>query len=296
VWRDAGTRRLFVLLELAAVAVLLNPYGLGIYAEVLNFSSNPNLQDLVEWDPLTIRAPFGQAAAVIAVLLCIVYRLTPRRVRAGEVLLLLGFGAMAMWHSRMLVWWSVVAAYYLALHGAAAWRRRRNVENVPLPRSGRWSVVTAGLIWICFACTPFGLTLLHGKPADPQKAAEEFRASVSDQTPIDAVEYLRTKQVQGQVFNTYEWGDYLLWAGPENVQVFAASHAHLIPEEVWDDYMRTAYANEGWDMNLDRYGVNTVFVDQQWRGELIRNLKADAEWEVGYEDHVAVVFLRKKPI
>jgi hypothetical protein len=49
-------------------------------------------------------------------------------------------------------------------------------------------------------------------------------------------------------------------------------------------------------MNLDRYGVNTVLVDQQWRGALIKKLKADADWEVGYEDSVAVVFLRKKPI
>jgi hypothetical protein len=295
-WRDVAVRRPFLLLELAAAAVLLNPYGLGIYAEALTFSSNPNLKDLVEWDPLTVRVPFGQAAAVIAVALCIAYRLTPRRVRAAELLLLFGFGTLALWHSRMLVWWSVVAAYYLALHGAAIWQQWRHVEQVPSPRSGKWSVVTAGLIWICFAYTPFGLTLLHGKPADPQAAAEQFRRSVSEQTPIDAVEYLRTKQVQGQLFNTYEWGDYLLWAGPDNVQVFAASHAHLIPHEVWDDYMRTAYAHEGWEMNLDRYGVNTVLVDQQWRGALIRKLKSDEDWEVGYEDSVAVVFLRKQPI
>jgi hypothetical protein len=226
VWRDVTVRRLLLLLELAATGVLLNPYGLGLYAEVLSFGGNANLKDLVEWDPLTIRVPFGQAAAVIAVVLCIVYRLTPRRVRAGEVLLLFGFGAMALWHSRMLVWWSVVAAYYLALHGAAIWQRWRRVQHVPSPRSGKWSVVTGGLIWICFAYTPFGLTLLHGRPADPEAAAEQFRRSVSDQTPIDAVEYLKTKQLQGQLFNTYEWGDYLLWAGPENVRrVARASHS-----------------------------------------------------------------------
>lgn len=293
---DRAARRLFLLLELAAAAALANPYGLRIYAEVLNFSSNPNLKDLVEWDPLTIRVPFGQAAAVIAVALCFVYRLTPRRVRAAEVLLLFGLGAMALWHSRMLVWWSIVAAYYLALHAAALWRRRRPVEHLPSPRSGKWSVVTAGLIWISFAYTPFGLTLLHGGPADPEAAAEQFRRSVSAQTPIDAVEYLKTKRVHGQIFNTYEWGDYLLWAGPEHVRVFAASHAHLLPSEVWDDYMRTAYAGEGWDMNLDRYGVNTVLVDQQWRSALIRKLKADEDWDVGYEDNTAVVFLRREPI
>lgn len=295
-WRDRTARRLLMLLELSATAVLLNPYGLGVYAEVLTFSRNPNLSDLTEWDPLNVRMPHGQAAAAVAVLLGVLYRFSPRRVRAGEILLLAGLGVMALWHSRMLVWWGVVAAYYLGLHAGAIWRRIRRTQPSAGPRSGKWSVVAAGLAWICFAYTPFGLTLLHGRPADPEKAEAQFRRSVSDQTPIDAVKYLVQKQPPGQMFNTYEWGDYLLWAGPPDAQVFAASHAHLIPEEVWDDYMRIAYAGEDWKGGLDRYGVNTVLVDHRWRGPLIRRLKSDPDWEVGYEDQTAVVFLRKRPL
>lgn len=296
--RDATFRRLILLTELSAVAVLLNPYGLGIYAEVLTFSANPNLADLIEWDPLTLRMRHGQSAAVAAGLLCVFYRFTPRRVRTAELLLLMGFGALTLWHSRMLIWWGVIASYYMALHFDSLRRRIWSTESEyePAPRSGRWSVVVAGLAWISFACTPFGLILLHGRPADPKKAEAQFRRSVSDQTPIDAVKYLVEKQPQGHMFNTYEWGDYLLWAGPPDVQVFAASHAHLIPEEVWKDYMRIAYAGEDWRGGLDRYGVNTVLVDHRWRGPLIRRLKNDPDWEVGYEDQTAVVFLRKRPL
>ncbi len=294
--KDRTFLRLLLLLQLAAAAVLLNPYGLGVYAEVLTFSRNPNLADLTEWDPLNVRMQHGQAAAAVAVLLCVFYRFTQRRVRSAELLLLVGIGAMALWHSRMLVWWGVVAAYYLSLHGGAIWRRMRHGQHSSSPRSGKWSVVTAGMAWICFAYTPFGLTLLHGRPADPEQAEAQFRRSVSDQTPIDAVKYLVEKQPRGQMFNTYEWGDYLLWAGPSDVQVFAASHAHLIPEEVWDDYMRIAYASDDWKGGLDRYGVNTVLIDHRWRASLIRRMKSDPDWEVGYEDSTAVVFLRKRPI
>ena len=295
-WRDRTARRLLLLLELSAAAVLLNPYGLGVYAEVLTFGRNPNLKDLTEWSPLTIRMQHGQAAAAVTVVLCVLYRLSPRRVRVGELLLLAGLGAMALWHSRMLMWWGVVAGYYLGLHAGAVWRRIRRTQPAASPRSGKWSVVAAGLAWICFAYTPFGLTLLHGRPADPAEAEAQFRRSVSDQTPIDAVQYLVQKQPPGQMFNTYEWGDYLLWAGPPDVPVFAASHAHLIPPEVWKDYMGIAYAGEDWKAGLNRYGVNTVLIDHRWRGSLIRRLKNDPDWEVGYEDQTAVVFLRKRPI
>lgn len=292
VFADQTMRRLFLLLELAAAAVLLNPYGLALYGEVLSFSGNPNLADLVEWDPLTLRMPHGVAAAVVVLALATVYRLSPRRVRAGEVLLLVGFGAAALWHSRMIVWWSVVAAYYLGLHLGAAWSRFHRAPARLSPRSGRWSVVTAGLAWICFAYTPFGVTLLHGRPADPKRAAQQFANSVSPLTPLGATDYLRRKPPQGLVFNTYEWGDYLLWDGPPGIQVFVASHAHLVPPEVWQDYMQIAHAGERWKTGLDRYGVATVVLDHHARKPLIRLLKEDKDWKLVYDDAVAAVFVR----
>jgi hypothetical protein len=290
---DTMTRRLFLLLELAAAAVLVNPYGIRLYAEVLSFSRNPNLADLVEWDPLTLTMPHGLAAAVVALGLVIAYRLSPRRVRAGELLLLVAFGAAALWHSRMILWWAVIAAYYLGLHLSAAWRRFHRAPVRPSPRSGRWSVVTAGLFWICFGFTPFGVRLLHGKPTDPERAARQLAASVSRQTPVDAVDFLRRNPPQGLVFNTYEWGDYLLWDGPPGLQVFVASHAHLVPPDVWRDYMQIAYAGEGWRTGLDRYGVNTVILDHQGRKALIRLLNEDKTWTLAYDDAIAAIFTRK---
>ena len=101
--RDSLVRRYVLMLELAAVAVLCNPYGVRLYAEVFNVASNPNVAELTEWGPLQLRMAQGQATAVIALLLVVLYRLSPRRVTAAEVLLLFGFGAAAMWSSRMLV-------------------------------------------------------------------------------------------------------------------------------------------------------------------------------------------------
>jgi hypothetical protein len=294
---DHGVRRLFVLTELAAVAVLFNPYGLGLYAHVFAVAGHPNLQDLVEWDPLTLRMSQGQAAAVCALALMFAYRFSPRRVRAGEVLLLVGLGGAALWSSRMILWWAPVAAYYLALHTAAILRRGRTSRPAPSPRSGKWSVVTAGLAWIFFAYTPFGVTLLHGRPADPAEESRQFVNSTSDHTPHAVTDYLRRHPPQGLIFNTFEWGDYLLWAGPPDVKVFVASHAHLIPEEVWEDYLRILYTRGDWEKALDRYGVNAVAIEKEDRESLVRGLKARTDvWRVGYEDQRSVVFVRCEAI
>jgi len=62
---DSVTRRYLLLLELSAIAVLVNPYGLQLYTEVFGFSSNANLEDLIEWNPLTLRMYQGKAAGSI---------------------------------------------------------------------------------------------------------------------------------------------------------------------------------------------------------------------------------------
>lgn len=296
-WKDDTFRRHALVLELCAAAVLLNPYGLGLFVEVFKVAANRNLQDLIEWDPLTLRMMQGRTAAAAALALMVVYRFTPRRISGSEVLALVVFGLAACWTSRILNWWAPLAAYFLALHGAAIARQRGWTSAIASPRSGLWTVATIGLVWISFAYTPFGVRLVHGGPRTEAEAERRFRRAVSAQTPIDAANFLRAHPPQGLVFNTYEWGDYLLWGGPPGIECFVASHAHLVPREVWEDYLWISSAGTDWDRRLARYGVNTVVVDQAERKSLIRALKDNKDdWSLEYEDGLAVIFQRKKAI
>jgi hypothetical protein len=288
---DQTLRRWLVWLELGVVATLLNPYGLGLWLEVARFADNPNLRALTEWQPLNVRAPHGFAFLTSAIALVIAYRCTPRRVAAWEALMLFGLGLSTLWSARFLVWWGPVAAILFALHAHAALLRwaATPVEAAPSPRSGKWTVVTFGLVWIFFAYSPLGLRLLH-------KTEPKLAAAVSSETPLSAVKWLNEHPPVGQVFNTYEWGDYLQWAGPAKLQVFVNSHAHLLPREVWQHYLSVVEVSAEWEDVLNRYGVNTVIADTQFREPLIRRLKDHTEWRVAYEDRQAVVFARKKAI
>lgn len=296
VFAETGLRGLVLATELSAIAVLLNPYGIAAYAEVFAVSRNVNLESLIEWDPLTLRMKQGQAAFCIALALVVMYRLSPRRVTWREVLLLCGLGVGMLWHSRMIIWWAPVAAYYLGLHFAAVWRHWRGPKTTVARTGGLWSVVTLGIAWIAFAYTPFGIAVVHGKPQDPKVIERKFRSAVSSLTPIDLTDYLQRHPPVGLVFNTYEWGDYLQWAGPRGIQVFVNSHAHLVPEEVWKDYMIISHAATGWEDKLNRYSINTVAVDLHDREDLIKEMERLTNWEKKYSDNKGVVFVRKKPL
>jgi hypothetical protein len=192
----------------------------------------------------------------------------------------------------MLIWWAPVAALLMARHGFATWRKFRHAPLIAPPpvRTGKWSFVTAGLIWICFMLSPFGIAVIHGKHTPISKSLSAF-------TPVFAAEYLNEHPPVGQVFNTYEWGDYLQWAGPKGMQLFVNSHAHLIPRDVWMAYMQVIEQRSGWEETLDRYGINTIIVDMANREPLIKKLKEDDRWQFPPEERDGqVIFIRKKPI
>jgi len=295
--------RLVLLTQLAAAAVLLNPYGLRIYADTWLFLKNPNLQDLPEWDPLTLRMFQGQAAAGVALALLFVYRMTPRRIGTGEVLALILFGGSMLWTSRMIVWWAPVAAYFLTIHAAAV--RRSFQKPVPAAavdesgptvpaRRSLWTVVSLFLVWIFFAPTPFAGALLR-------RPDERQRPDVSNQTPLGAAQHLAKTPPTGQIFNTYEFGDYLIWTsqndrGLPTTQTFVAGHAHLVPPDVWRAYVDTITGSSGWENTLDRYGVTTVVLDKPGRQAFVDRLREEPLWENTYEDEISAVFRRRQPI
>ncbi len=296
-FHDKKLRRLVLLTELSAVATLLNPYGLQLWTEVIAFGSNPNLESVIEWKSLHIRMVQGQAAFALGLMLFVVYRFSPRRMGSAEFLAIAGLGAGMLWTSRLLMWWGPLAATLAAIHGAAAWRRARRQELnfEPQMRASMWTVVAVSLGLIFLQISHPGAVMLQmalGKDA----TARAERVPVSVNTPVEATKYLVEHPPQGLVFNTYEWGDYLVWAGPQDMQVMVTSHAHLVPHEVWDDYMGMIEMRSGWDSMLDRYGVNTVVLDKQYRSGMIDRFRQTEDWRRVYEDDRAAIFERREPI
>ena len=294
-WRSSCDRsvwRLFLLTILATASVALNPYGIGLYVEAWQFSANPNLQDLTEWQPMTIRSGEGQAFALVTLLLLLAYRGTPRRLWSWELLTLTGLGLAGMWSVRMVIWWAPVAAIQLSHHGYAIWRASQSRPSVvdPAPQSTTWTWVSLLLVLSGLIVSPPGQALLWNKQP-------EIGQAVSTMTPVFAAEYLRQHPPQGLVFNTYEWGDYLQWAGPDGLLLFVNSHAHLIPRDTWLAYLQVIELQSGWQETLDRYRVDTIVIDQAYRGSLIERLRQDAQWESrANEQDGQVLFFRKHPI
>ncbi len=294
VMHDRRSRKLWLLCLFSFLATMVNPYGPRLYSYVLTFSQNQNLADLTEWGPLALTTSQGRAFTIVSVCLCAVLLFSPRRISATEWLLLAGLGGMTAWTSRMIVWFAPVAAYSFARHTAAIVNSRPLLKRLPDGSTrSYWATliaVSASLALVVMLVRSDGTGATGG-----QNGLHDLTSVTSRQTPVDAAGYLTRHPPRGQVFNTYEWGDFLAWMAhrhDQNWRIFVGSHAHLVPRPVWEDYMAVIDGAPDWRKRLERHQVKTIVIDHRHRAPLIEALRHEESWRVVYEDDVAVVFER----
>ncbi len=291
--RDREFHRTILLTQLCAAAALLNPAGFAIYPEVLNIAGNPNIGSMYEWDALTLRSAQGQSAVAAALLAFMAIKLSPRRMHCGEMLAFVFTGLLAMWSGRMLNWWAPIAGIMVGTHLFASLRKTtawlRNPE--PGKPTGLWTVVNLGLVWILFAFTSFGVQLIHGRVPDAEKM-------VSRETPVAAVIFLESAErlPRGISFIPAEWAGYVMNRGPRSVEPMVNLHVHLIPEQVWNDYIRLVNGPTDWNSLMDEYGINMAVVDKDRQSGLTKRIRESTDWTALYEDRQAIVFVRNKEI
>ena len=136
-----------------------------------------------------------------------------------------------------------------------------------------------------------------------EKARDRMnKVAVSDMTPVLVVDKYLNKVYGGKnpptglVFNTYEMGDYLTFAGPKNMKLFLNSHAHLVPTDVWKAYMGISEFGRDWESDLARYGVNMVIMDNLSRSASKTFFYESGKWNLDYQDATVTVYVRKIPI
>jgi hypothetical protein len=266
---------------LSSVAVMANPVGPPVYRLILTQvdvgrkfiqeNQPPRLDD-----PVTL--PFFLLLATTAVVLALRWR----RVSVADGLLIIGTAGAALTAARTISLFATVAAPVLAHHAAALLDARRSSVD-PGGRTVRFPkvpVVNVGLV-VAMAAVVSVSTVQR---LAPTKVDEAIRRDF----PVDAVRWIRATRPPGPVYNTFDWGGYLLWELPEypvSIDGRADLHAEQLP--VYDRTRR----GQDWEAEFDRQGVRLAVLDTG--GPLARAVAAHADWEVAYQDRLATVLLRR---
>lgn len=312
IWRtvvaDRPFRRAFLLVEWAAAATLLSPYGVELWLYVLRLPESPNLRGLPAWGALSVESGGGWALLLLLGLLLIAFRRGgDRPLPAGRALWLGGFGAAAFAWAGLLAFLAPLLVYaalpHLAALGQALVSRR-----AAGPRAGRWAafreriallsrpswhgaLLAFALLWAAFALSPVGASLLRGDVRPPA-------ATIAATAPLPLTTYLRAHPPRGLTFAPASWADWLYRegaAGAARLEPFVGTRIEPLPSLVWQDYLRVAGGAADWQRVLGRYGVRTAIFDRAAHHGQIQSLRYDDEWRIAYEDDRSMVFTRIAP-
>jgi hypothetical protein len=296
---DPAVRRWLWLCELGLAAACLNPYGVQLVLYNTWFADLRQLRELPAWEPLVLLQPGGRELVASLLVAMLVFRFSRKRLPVADLLLLAAFSFVFGGGVRMAWWYAAVFGLAVTPHVAEIGTRwlngvlhaRRTHEGVP---NGPWflvdgrramsyTVMAAGLFWICFALSPAWDSLVRGRPRPPERL-------YGGGTPWKLSQYLRENPPQGQVFHPHWWGDWLIWDGPTGLRPFLMTNLNLVPPKVWTDYRIIRETRSGWEDVLLRYGARTVILDKHRQTTLHRFLRGSDQWELQYEDELSLVF------
>jgi hypothetical protein len=223
-------------------------------------------------------------------------------------------GLLALILILSLLRWKQASASHLFLLAGLAGMSLVMARNIPLfaiaaaPIATEWVSTTISSLayWIKIEETFTKIEeTLHGFlwPATVMAAAVGFFAYHAATTrtpvyqfnpqifPVQAVSWIESNSIPGNMFNDFNWGGYLLYRLWPGQRVFVDSQSDFYGEAFMRQYSDIMNGAPNWDVYLNQYDVSWIIVPPDAGLAVVAG--ASPKWKTVYHDPVAIIFERK---
>jgi hypothetical protein len=261
------------------VCTLINPVGSRLWGTSFGFVGNRYLvSHTQEYLPPDFHNPGTWPFLLMIGLTIFVLSIKKNRLPFSHSLLLAGWAAMALYSARNIPLLAIVAAPILAetvaslLTSVKRWNRvEANILKIEQSlRSGAWIAASVLLATVALS-TPV------------MQAYNAFDASVF---PVKAVDWLESHPQEGNVFNHFPWGGYLLYRQWPERLVFIDGQTDFYGEALTREYEQVVTLDSNWDSALERHQVNWTLLPEN--SQLADTLEQEG-WAILYKDETAIV-------
>ena len=260
---------------LAILVSGLNPTYFNVIPGMLAYQHSTLQRSLKEWHSPGLWPPSWYSMLLVGGAGILLWAW--RRVRISDVLLFAVFASLSLMAQRNVIFIGLIAPIAIASY-LPRW-------TCPLPRFAEFAVAL----------------VLLGIAGQKMASGEAFQLRAAEwQYPAGPVKFLKDHNVTAPLFNIYEWGGYLMWAGWPELKTFVDGRA--LNESVFADYMKIALNYRDAQPLLDRYGVQVLVLQgfEYWRGTLYTLSAAlsdptQTKWKLVYQDQTAMIFMREPP-
>jgi hypothetical protein len=254
------------------------------------------LRDFIqEWQSPNFHLVWQQPFIVLLLLTLLALSRSGRRADFTDLALLAVWTVWALLAGRNIAIFAIVAVPILVRQGTIAlarqledWEKadwaRPLLEATRRPSSGGRMLKV--LNWVLLALVVLAALVKIYLPLAPGAMDKATRASL----PVDAVASIQAQRPPGPMFNSYNWGGYLLFTLWPDYPVFVDGRTDLYDDAFLRQYLTIYVADEGWQGLLDQYRIRLVIVETG--STLAKFLRIDPMWREAYRDQMAVIFVR----
>lgn len=271
------------------VAVLINPFGIGMWKIPFNTVGVKALQDLIsEWASPDFHQLFQQPMLWMLFLIFIAIGISKKTIDGTDLLSLIVFSWFAFTARRNFGPFAMVSAPVISRHLHDIfenWKSEGKNKNKLSATAGNISDNTRN--WINLAIIVLLVVAASWKAVDVNKTSF-VREKESEIFPSQAVDILLNENNPGKIFNEYNWGGYLIWH-LRDFQVFVDGRTDLYGDEILDDYLAVVKVQKGWNQILDINKIDILLIKSGSNLEIFAKNKG---WHTIYKDSIAVVLGR----
>jgi hypothetical protein len=279
-------KKLIFVFVSCVMGVTFNPQGPRILLFPFEFFLSPIQQNqITDW----LSPDFHQSELLPLSLLMLLpiaaMALSPKRVRASELLLFLSTFYATLKSSRHMAIFALVAGPLLVdyLQKCLQTTRFGKVSGWAYAPSTRRRELVFNLTLMVplIACLIQLKSVIYSPPT-------QRRVGV----PLNAVKYLKDNAIVGNTFTDPNiWSGYLIWETPSN-PVYIDGRIDMYGDDFVREYLEIISGLRRWQEPFDKYGVQVAIVSTT--SVLRLQLEQSPQWQQVYRDEMAVVFTRKR--
>ena len=139
--------------------------------------------------------------------------------------------------------------------------------------------VTVFMVALCLNQGYLGNVRVLNKGFDPK------------QFPVKAAEFIEANRMEGNLFTTDQWSGYLIYRFHPRYPVFFDGRSDMYGEDLIKEYLSLITLEHNWKSLLEKYKIAWVLLPVG--SPLSSALKELNTWLVIYDDHCAIIFVKK---
>ena len=279
---NRARRRLGATLLIALAILPLNPLGLDVFAVPFETLGIGGMRQYIqEWRSPDVAQPTTWPFLLLVALLLWSAWSSRLAFDFSEWLLVGVTLCMALYSARHLSLFAIAAAPVIAGQLDAALRRK----GWTLARRDVETPARAALNLALISAVAMGVVAHFRYVTDDETVAQSLALNY----PVAAIEVLKSAQLEGNIFNSYNWGGYLILNAPD-YPVFIDGRTDLY-RDFLPEYASAAFGGDNWKAVFEAWDINIALTETA--GTLAARMEADGDWLVYHRDQLASVYVKR---